>query len=88
MKNLSILSITLAVVILLFAFNLPMTKLVSTKTHIKFFSHTSVEDLEANNNASVSTIDTETGVIVFSVPMQSFRFEKALMQKHFILNLL
>ena len=30
-----------------------------------------------------STIDTETGNIVFSVPMQSFEFEKALMQKHY-----
>lgn len=59
------------------------TKLVSSKTHIKFFSHTSVEDISANNYASVSTIDPATGDVIFSVPMQSFEFDKALMQKHF-----
>ena len=56
---------------------------VSSKTHIKFFSTTSVEDIEANNYASVSTIDPSTGVVVFSVPIQSFEFEKAMMQEHF-----
>ncbi len=83
MKKTSILLSILAIVVTLSAFTLPAGKLVSTKTNIKFFSHTTVEDLEANNNASVSTIDFETGDFVFSVPMQSFEFEKALMQKHF-----
>jgi polyisoprenoid-binding protein YceI len=59
------------------------SKLVSSKTHIKFFSATPAENIEANNTTSVSTIDTETGEIVFSVTMQGFEFEKALMQKHF-----
>ncbi|MGJ8744891.1 YceI family protein [Polaribacter sp.] len=58
-------------------------KQMSTKTHFKFFSTTPVEDIEANNYASVGTIDPSSGDIVFSVPMQSFEFEKALMQKHF-----
>lgn len=58
-------------------------KQTSTKTHIKFFSSTPAEDIEANNYKSVSTLDTKTGEIVFSVPMQSFEFEKALMQEHF-----
>ncbi len=80
-RNLTIGLMILAVA--LFAFTAPKSKLVSTKTHIKFFSHTSIEDIEANNYASVSTIDKETGDVVFSVPMQSFEFEKALMQKHF-----
>lgn len=56
---------------------------VSSKMHIKFFSTTPVEDIEANNYASVSTINPSTGEVVFSVPMQSFEFEKALMQQHF-----
>jgi len=56
---------------------------VSSKTHIKFFSTTPVEDIEAHNYASVSTINSNTGEIVFSVPMQSFEFEKAMMQQHF-----
>ena len=59
------------------------SKLVSSKSHIKFFSTTPAEDIEANNTTSVSTINPETGEIVFSVPMQGFEFEKALMQKHF-----
>ncbi|MGZ0015184.1 YceI family protein [Yeosuana sp. AK3] len=58
-------------------------KQVSSKTHIKFFSTTPAENIEANNYASVSTLDTASGDIVFSVPMQSFEFEKALMQEHF-----
>jgi len=58
-------------------------KYISSKSHIKFFSTTPVEDIEANNYASVSTINPKTGDVVFSVPMQSFEFEKAMMQKHF-----
>ncbi len=58
-------------------------KLVSSKTHIKFFSTTPAEDIEANNTTAVGTIEKSTGVVVFSVPMQGFEFEKALMQKHF-----
>ena len=58
-------------------------KQVSTKTHIKFFSSTPVEDIQANNYATVGVINPATGDVIFSVPMQSFEFEKALMQKHF-----
>ena len=58
-------------------------KQVSTKTHFKFFSTTPIEDIEANNYASVGTIDPASGDIVFSVPMQSFEFEKSKMQEHF-----
>jgi polyisoprenoid-binding protein YceI len=83
MKKASILLSIMAIVYTLFAFTLPTVKLVSTKTHLKFFSHTAVEDIEANNYAAVSTIDISTGDVVFSVPMQSFEFEKALMQEHY-----
>lgn len=58
-------------------------KYVSSKTHIKFFSTTPVEDIEAHNYSSVSTIKPATGEVVFSVPMQGFEFEKAMMQQHF-----
>ena len=83
MKKVSFLLCTMAIVLTLSAFTPPVGKFVSSKTHIKFFSHTSVEDIQANNYASVSTIDPSSGDVVFSVPMQSFEFEKALMQKHF-----
>jgi len=59
------------------------TKLVSKKTHFKFYSHTTVEDIEAHNYKSVGTIHTGTGEIIFSVPMQSYEFEKAKMQQHY-----
>lgn len=75
-----------AIVLSLFAisaFTTTVDKLVSKDTHISFFSHTAVEDITANNYKVVSTLDTSTGGIVFSVPMQSFEFEKALMQKHY-----
>ena len=83
MKKLTVLLSTLALAITLFSFTPPEGKLVSSKTHIKFFSHTSVEDIEANNNAAVGTLDPATGDVVFSIPMQGFEFEKSLMQKHF-----
>nr|WP_315166434.1 YceI family protein [uncultured Flavobacterium sp.] len=58
-------------------------KQATTKTHFKFFSTTPAENIEANNYAAVGVIDPSTGDVVFSVPMQSFEFEKALMQEHF-----
>lgn len=82
MKKVSILAFSAAFVIALASFT-TATKLVSSKTHIKFFSTTPAEDIESNNYKAVSTIDPSTGEVVFSVPMQAFEFEKALMQKHF-----
>ncbi|MBK5208900.1 MAG: YceI family protein [Flavobacteriaceae bacterium] len=78
----TILSIVAVVAISLTSFTASAQKLVSSKTHFKFFSSTPAEDIEANNYKT-GTIDTSTGDIVFSVPMQSFEFEKALMQEHF-----
>ncbi len=83
MKKLSS-SLFVAVALLAFTFAAQaQDRYVSSKTHIKFFSTTPVEDIEAHNYASVSTIDPRTGEVVFSVPIQSFEFEKAMMQKHF-----
>ncbi|MBL4708592.1 MAG: YceI family protein [Flavobacteriales bacterium] len=58
-------------------------KLITKSGHAKFYSHTVVEDIEANNYKVISSIDPSTGVVVFSIPMQSFEFEKSLMQKHY-----
>ena len=83
MRKFSI-SLFMAVALLTFSFVAQaQDRYVSSKTHIKFFSTTPVEDIEANNYASVSTIDPSTGIVVFSVPIQSFEFEKAMMQEHF-----
>lgn len=58
-------------------------RLISKKSHIRFFSTTPAENIEAHNVKAASTLDTKSGEIVFSVPMQSFDFEKTLMQRHF-----
>ncbi len=83
MKKLSYLFFVSAAVIALAAFRPVAGKLVSRNAHISFFSHTSLEDITANNYKVVSTLETSTGDVVFSVPMQSFEFEKALMQEHY-----
>ena len=76
-------TVVFAMLITIASFSQTQDKLVSSKTHIKFFSTTPAEDIEANNYTSVSTINVETGDVVFSIPMQGFEFEKSLMQKHF-----
>ncbi len=58
-------------------------RLTSKNGHISFYSHTPLEDITAHNYKVVSTIDTGSGAVAFSVPMQSFEFEKALMQEHY-----
>ncbi|MCM4171941.1 YceI family protein [Arenibacter sp. TNZ] len=85
MKKISVLAVVFAVVSL-YAFKPLADKLVSKDGHISFFSHTALEDITANNYKVVSTLDKTTGDVVFSVPMQSFEFEKAMMQKHFNSN--
>lgn len=47
------------------------------------YSHTVAEDITANNNTVTGLIDAGTGDVVISLPVQSFQFEKALMQEHF-----
>jgi len=82
MKKLSVVSIVLSVFALV-AFKPVQEKLISKSTHISFFSHTPVEDITANNYKVISTIDPSSGAVIFVVPMQSFEFEKALMQEHY-----
>lgn len=83
MKKTIVISFACIALIALSAFTTTSGKLTSKKTHLTFFSHTDVEDIKANNYKTVSTLETVTGDVVFSVPMQSFEFEKTLMQKHF-----
>ncbi|MDX2362179.1 MAG: YceI family protein [Crocinitomicaceae bacterium] len=77
--------LTLAITLLVGASSLfaQETKLVNKNGHISFFSHTAIEDIEAHNYKVTSTVDMTSGAVVFSVPMQSYEFEKAAMQKHY-----
>jgi len=56
---------------------------ITKNGHIKFYSETPMETIEANNKQVNSALDIETGDFVFKVLMKSFDFEKALMQEHF-----
>ena len=73
----------LSLILLISISSFAQESLLTTSGHIKFFSSTPAEDIEANNYKVTSKITPETGVVVFSVPMQSFEFKKALMQKHY-----
>ncbi|MDZ7777115.1 MAG: hypothetical protein U5L09_16625 [Bacteroidales bacterium] len=76
------------IVLLFFAFalisNIALAQRYITKSgHIKFFSSTPVEDIEAHNRSVQMALDSKTGDVVFKVLMKAFQFEKALMQEHF-----
>ncbi|MEX1240350.1 MAG: YceI family protein [Cyclobacteriaceae bacterium] len=72
-----------AIVMTMVSFKAINGRLISRSGHISFYSHTPLEDITAHNYKVVSTIDPGSGSIAFSVPMQSFEFEKALMQEHY-----
>lgn len=56
---------------------------VCTGGEITFFSHSTVEDIDATSKSMNSILNIATGEIVYVVPMTSFKFKKALMQEHF-----
>ena len=51
--------------------------------YIKFYSHTAIEDITAENKAVGSIINSGTGEVVITLKMTDFQFEKKLMQEHF-----
>lgn len=51
--------------------------------NISFFQETSVEDIDARSTKLLSVLNTENNMIAYKVDMQSFQFEKSLMQDHF-----
>lgn len=58
-------------------------KLISKNAHVRFYSHTPVEDIEGDNRQVVSILNTETGDLQVQLLVKSFEFEKKLMQEHF-----
>jgi polyisoprenoid-binding protein YceI len=50
---------------------------------IRFYSHTLIEDITANNEKVAALIDSEKGALAIVVLMNEFQFEKKLMQEHF-----
>lgn len=58
-------------------------KYVTSTGQAVIFSHTPAEDISAKNNTVTGVINSANGDIAISLPVQSFQFEKALMQEHF-----
>ena len=58
-------------------------KFMTKNGFIGFYSHTSMEDIKADNNQVAGVIDTVTGDVVFQVLIKSFHFDRALMEEHF-----
>jgi polyisoprenoid-binding protein YceI len=58
-------------------------KFITKTGHIKFFSESPMEKIEAHNHQVNAALNVATGDFVFKVLMKSFDFEKALMQEHF-----
>ena len=79
MKNLIILFFCLAAV----SFSANAQKFITKTGHIKFFSDSPLEKIEAHNHQVNAALDASTGDFVFKVLEKSFEFNKALMQEHF-----
>jgi hypothetical protein len=58
-------------------------KLISKTGHVRLYSHTPLEDVDAENNQVASILDPTTGTIQFSMLIKSFVFKKTLMEEHF-----
>ena len=58
-------------------------KLITRTGKASIYSHTLAEDIRAENYTVTGVITIATGDIAISVPVQSFQFEKSLMQEHF-----
>ena len=83
MKKVNI--ITLAILCLgMVAFTNHSGGIFKTNTgNINFFSHTSVEDITADNHKVKTAFDATSGKMQFSALIKDFEFPKALMQEHF-----
>ncbi len=58
-------------------------KYLTREGFIKFYGSTPLENIDAVSKQASSVIDASNNEIVFQVLMNSFTFEKALMQEHF-----
>lgn len=59
------------------------SKYLTREGYVKFYSHTPIEDIEADLSNAASIIDSESGEVIITMQMEDFSFEKKLMQEHF-----
>jgi hypothetical protein len=81
MKNKII--VTIILVLSFAGSTLQAQKYITKNANIRFYSDAPAEKIEAVNNQVNCALDASSGDLVFKVLMQSFQFEKALMQEHF-----
>ncbi|HEX5553167.1 MAG TPA: YceI family protein [Chitinophagaceae bacterium] len=78
---------SLLLLVTLFIFGMGIARaqkvFVCRDAHISFFSTAPLEDISAQTDSAVSSINLQTGAVYFKVAISSFQFEKGLMQKHF-----
>jgi len=58
-------------------------KKITRTGHLWFFSHTTIEDIEAHSHQAVAVLVPEKGNLAIEVSMLSFEFKNTLMQEHF-----
>lgn len=75
--------LTAAVVIWFFNCANGQGKYLTNNGFIRFYSHTAIEDITADNNKVAAVIDGGSGEVAIIVLMKEFQFEKKLMQEHF-----
>ena len=84
MKKLMLVFFCLSIV----SFAADAQKFITKTGHIKFYSDSQLEKIEAHNRQVNAAFDAATGDFVFRVLVKSFQFEKVLMQEHFNENYL
>lgn len=50
---------------------------------VSFYSKATIENISADNNQVMSTLDVQSGQLQFSVLIKAFHFKKSLMEEHF-----
>ena len=68
---------------LIIALSVNAQKYMTKNGYIGFYSHTSMEDIKADNNQVVGALDISSGEMVFQALIKSFHFDRALMEEHF-----
>ena len=57
--------------------------LSTSRATASLYSEAPLENIEASTSSVRAAMNTETGELIFVVPIKSFKFEKAKMQEHF-----
>jgi len=78
MKN-----ILLVVIGLLISLSVSAQDYITRNGNISFYSHTPLEDINAENNEVASTLNSTTGAFEFKAAVKSFHFRKTAMEQHF-----